>query len=180
MKSSDGNLLDIQIEKFLRLSDDQIEEQSKIMNQQQPYLLDYFTCELENKFNNEEKDVFYYYCLLFWYVLSQREKPLIMVTRNSIIRIKEINLKLLYGVDSRVKHTPTMKLENLCSNFYGENILRTIANIMLEEVKDNIEIREETIGNMLFYMRIVVESMNEISIEESLMDRISSFFGIKL
>jgi hypothetical protein len=180
MKYNENDLIEKYTENIFKMQNEQIEELFHQMNLQQPYLLDYFTKEIENIFNVEERDIFLFYCLLIWYVLSQKDNPLILVNRNKILRAKEKNLKLFYNLDGKQRLTIENKLEKLCLNFNKSEFLKFLFNILIEEVKDNIEIREENIGIMLFHFRIIIECLSEISIEDSLVNKIMNFWGIKL
>jgi hypothetical protein len=179
-KNNENEIIKKYTENIFEMQNGQIEELFHQMNLQQPYLIDYFVKEIENTFSTEEKDIFLYYCLLIWYVLSQGDKPLTVISNRKILRVKEKNLKYFYNLDGKERLSIENKLEKLCLNFNRSEFLKFLFSILSEEVSENIEIRNENIGLMLFHFRIIIECLSEISIEDSLVDKISDFFGIKL
>jgi hypothetical protein len=180
MKYNENDLIKKHTENIFNMHDEKIEELFHQMHLQQPYLLNYFTKEIEKIFNTDERDIFLFYCLVIWYVLSQKDGLLINVKQKNISRTKERNLKFFYNFDGKQRLTIEDKLEKLCLNFKESEFLKLLFKLLSEEVQDNIEIRDENIGIMLFHFRILIECLSEISVEDSLVDKILNFLGIKL
>ena len=128
------------------------------LSKEQPVILAYFLAVGDEFLNKDEQELLLYLGLVVWRVMSKGDTPIPQVTEKMVEEAEDKNIKMLEYLDGESESGFIDTVETIIENYNQPEVLQFVVEALIEEdEEDDANIREESIGMMMIYLKTVID-----------------------
>jgi hypothetical protein len=130
------------------------------MGREQPFLLAYLTAMGKGHLTEDELGLLLHIGLVAWQAMREVEGGLPMVTEEELDTAESKNVGMLEYFDDESDASFYDAAEKVFKNCNQSEIMKYILEALMEEPEEGVIIRDESIGPMFLYLKIVLDAMD--------------------
>ena len=145
-----------------RLSPLQLPKLINKLSKEQPVIVAYFLAVGDEFLNEDEQELLLYLGLVVWRVMCKGENPIPEVTENMVEEAEDKNIKMLEYLEGETESGFIETVETIIQNYNQPEVLQFVVEALIEEdEEDDANIREESIGMMMIYLKTVIDCFDK-------------------
>jgi len=132
------------------------------LSKEQPAIVAYFLVVGDEFLNEDEQELLLYLGLVVWQVMSNGASPIPEVTEKMVEEAEDKNIKMLEYLEGESESGFIETVETIVENYNQPEVLQFVVEGLIEEdEEDNANIREESIGMMMIYLKTVIDCFDK-------------------
>ncbi len=145
----------------------QAEEIVVMIQQDQPVVMDFVYGEEHEDLNEDERELMVYFTILSWLAFKKAYGAVPPVSNELLQEIEDGNVSQLQTLQQKDNENMISDMVEIVDNFFQRPLLNyLIQGIMVEgEEEDELEIRENSQGIMIFSLKTVIEGFDRVTAE---------------
>jgi hypothetical protein len=155
-------------QKFLDLTPEEYQEILLQFISAQSHLFDFLAKELDEDLNTEESDLFYYYLLLIWFLMKEKDE-IYTVSKKLIGNIIKKYHSIFNEIMEKFNSDLGKQTGLLCYEFNQSEFLKFIYEKFMEDLDLSFETRGRNISKIMFYLRITTACFDYKPVDETLL-----------
>jgi hypothetical protein len=139
---------------------DAVPELIDLMSSEQPVVLGYLFALEDMPFDRNERETIFYIGMVVWQIMRQSSRRLRKVTRRKLEQAEEANYGMLEDWMGITEDAMTVRTASLLDAYPEPEVLRYIAEAVMEESEDPEEpgFRDEYKGLAFVHLKIVLDA----------------------
>jgi len=134
-------------------------------SRQQPVILAYLMAMGDNMLNRDERELLLYLGTAVWQMMERGGKRLKQVDEETIQDFEDKNIKMLQYLEDEPNGEFNTTVEKIIRNYNQKEVLRYVVEALFEEddeeAAETSEIREEMLGQIFVFLKIVIDCLDQ-------------------
>lgn len=128
----------------------------------QPFLSTYLLAVGGDELNRDEGELLFYLGLVVWKIMSKGDKDLREVSSEAIEETEKKNWDMITYLSEENKDFDFIKtVESIIKEYNQKNVLKYIVEALEEHDPEEVNLRDENIGQMFIYLKTVIDCLDQ-------------------
>jgi hypothetical protein len=131
------------------------------LSKKQPYLLAYLMASGNDIFNEDEREALLFMGVMIWKI-AEDSKSLPRISGNLLEKWEKKNIEMMEYLAGEPESEFTDTVEKIMETYSQSELLRFIIEKLMEEPEKGVELREDTIGMIVLYLKTIIDCIDTV------------------